>query len=197
MAKITQADVHAAAADLDAQGIKPTTTKVREKLGRGSFSTIQEYLSSYDLQLDDNEQPETPEELAELLPVIWSKAWSIASAIQQETIDALEQRLKEADIEIKTLKAFVDQLETANDELTIIRTQEAKELDLLTTAYQSQKLDNMYLKGRLAAYEDKELEHAKMFPDPDKPQAEQLQTIAKKNKKPKVVKEEQQDLEQL
>jgi chromosome segregation ATPase len=108
MAKLTEAEVHAAAADLDAQGIKPTVTKVREKLGKGSFSTVATMLTSYEGTTKEGSDSETPNELEALLPIIWAKCEAIARERFKEEQEAIEKRVKDLEEENEALKRIVD-----------------------------------------------------------------------------------------
>lgn len=111
MARITEKDVHHAAAELDAQGIKPTTSKIREKLGRGSFSTIQIHLATYEVELVVGDTPKTPEELHELLPIIWEKCFNIAGNIFNKEREKLTAIIKEKESEIETFINIIEELD--------------------------------------------------------------------------------------
>ena len=117
MARITEKDVHQAAAELDAQGIKPTTSKIREKLGAGSFSTIGKFLESYEAPENLDETPETPPELAAILPSIWAKAWEIATAKFEGERMAYESQLKALADELVTVEKIVEKQDEQIEEM--------------------------------------------------------------------------------
>lgn len=117
MARITEAEVHAAAAALDAQGIKPTTSKIREKLGSGSFSTIKTYLDSWEAQETTEEAQDVPEELESLLPAIWAKCWDIANAKFETERNRYQAQIWNMEEEIKTLEKIIEKQENEKEEL--------------------------------------------------------------------------------
>lgn len=149
MAKLTEAEVHAAAADLDAQGIKPTVTKVREKLGKGSFSTVATMLTSYEGTTKESSDSETPEELEPLLPIIWAKCEAIARERFKEEQEATEKKLRELEEENQVLKRIIE-----NQEETIEKNEnEIDGLRSLTKKAESErdalKEKNAFFKGML------------------------------------------------
>lgn len=148
MARITEQEVHAAAAALDAQGVKPTATKVREKLGSGSFSTILTYLETYaGTARSAEEVPEAPEELAELLPIIWAKAWDIASKMFEAERIKYDDKINVLEVEATVLKMIIEE-----QDKEIEKNQEGAYLDdetiqRLDKENEQLKEKNAYLKG--------------------------------------------------
>jgi TolA-binding protein len=149
MAKLTEAEVHAAAAALDAQGVKPTTAKVREKLGRGSFSTIQEMMSTYEGTTKDNtDDSETPEELESLLPIIWTKCEAIARERFEAEKAELERRIKELNEENEVLKKIINQNENTIESIEAQRDSARRKVDVLESQAEALKEKVAYYRGK-------------------------------------------------
>jgi len=104
--KLTEEDVHAACAELAAQGERPRSVALYDKLGRGSMSTITKYLNTWNASeeaqaLKPDALPmvvKLPDELSkdgeDLLKRMWNTAKGIADAeleIQREALKQAEQ----------------------------------------------------------------------------------------------------------
>ncbi|MGZ8212920.1 MAG: DNA-binding protein [Methylosarcina sp.] len=103
---LTEEEVHAVCAEIAAQGERPRSVAIYEKLGRGSMSTITKYLNTWNASdeaqaLKAEALPmvvKLPEELsrdgADLLKRMWHTAKGIADAeleIQREALKQAEQ----------------------------------------------------------------------------------------------------------
>jgi len=104
--KLTEEDVHAACAEIAAQGERPRSVALYDKLGRGSMSTITKYLNTWNASeeaqaLKPDALPmvvKLPDELSkdgeDLLKRMWNTAKGIADAeleIQREALKQAEQ----------------------------------------------------------------------------------------------------------
>jgi DNA repair exonuclease SbcCD ATPase subunit len=120
--QITFADVANAAEQLKSLGRPIGPTKIREHLGRGSFTTVQKYLTEWETleaqrkaEADIEKKAGPPEELAAELQKMMASYWPHAVARAKEQmrpdLEALEaqvldqtSRLKEATLEIGNLE---------------------------------------------------------------------------------------------
>jgi preprotein translocase subunit SecA len=151
MARITEKEVHQAAAELDAQGVKPTTSKIREKLGSGSFSTIQTFLLSYEGTGSNTETPDTPEELAAILPAIWAKAWEIAQDKFEAERTRFDAQCKAYDDEITTLRKIIEDQDNDLEQLTVKSETQSKKFEAIAQKCESLIEEKSFLKGQLEA----------------------------------------------
>ena len=123
---LTTEGIHAAADKLQANGITPTQTKVREALGGGSFSTIGEALKTWKQEQQENEQlkrTEMPDNLRDegvvFIAKLWQEANQIANANLSTEREALTIAQTEIQIEINNVNEAIvaleaEQLETLN-----------------------------------------------------------------------------------
>lgn len=156
MARITEAEVHAAAAALDAQGIKPTASKVREKLGSGSFSTILTYLNSYGgTEKSDNETPEPPESLDEIFLAVWNKTWDTANHMFDGERAKYEAKIKALTEENETLQAIIENQDKEIEKKTEDEKTADEYIKSLEATREKLKEQNAYLKGKLDGKQDK------------------------------------------
>jgi hypothetical protein len=95
-ARISQADVFAAADGLLVMGARPTIDRVRMKLGRGSPNTINDHLDAWWAKLGarlrdlpGQEFPQLPERVAHSLQQLWNEA--LAGAHQALQAGLLER----------------------------------------------------------------------------------------------------------
>ena len=96
MAGLTTEQVHAAADELDALGVRPTLAAVRKKLGRGSFSTISDAMSSWRASaaagLPAPLAP-VPEAVSERMGTFAAAVWAAAVAAADEQVAAQREDL--------------------------------------------------------------------------------------------------------
>lgn len=149
--RLTEEDVHAACAEIVAQGERPTTLLLYDKLGRGSMTTISKYLSSW--HATDEAQTskadslpavvKLPAELAKEGEDLLKKMWNVAKGIADEDLDVQREALKQAEQanQTKVEEAFkfseaqsmkIDRLE---DELETLKAQLAAEQDRLSQVF--------------------------------------------------------------
>ncbi len=103
--RLTEEDVHAACADLAAQGEKPTALTLLEKLGRGSLTTITKYLLSWNAS--DEAQAikadtlpaivKLPQELTKEGEDLLKRMWNVAKGLADEDLDIQREALKQAE----------------------------------------------------------------------------------------------------
>lgn len=136
--RLTEDDVHAACAEIVAQGERPTTLLLYDKLGRGSMTTISKYLSSW--QATDEAQTikadalpavvKLPAELEREGEGLLKKMWHVAKGIADEELDVQREALKQAEQanQTKVEEAFkfseaqslkIDRLEDALEALKV------------------------------------------------------------------------------
>lgn len=100
--RITEAEVHAACSKLDAQGVKPSGSKVREILGSGSLTTITNHIRTWEASGAETEPlAEMPETILEAAKPSIAAIWAICERDAEERIQAMKHK---ADAEIKELR---------------------------------------------------------------------------------------------
>jgi chromosome segregation ATPase len=141
--RLTEEEVHAACASIAAQGERPTSLNLLDKLGRGSLTTIGKYLTSW------NASDEAKDLGAETLPAIVKlpseltkdgeelikKIWNIAKGIADEELDIQRDALKQAELAtharleeaFKFSEAQSMKIDRLEDDLSGIETELAEE----------------------------------------------------------------------
>ena len=122
---LTTQDIHAAADQLQEQGIKPTLAEVRKALGGGSFTTISDAMQSWKREQQEEQelqQVDLPSGITERLNTLGADMW-------QTAIDIASNRLsKEREaLEVVKVKA---QAET-DEAQEAVKTLEGEQADLL------------------------------------------------------------------
>jgi chromosome segregation ATPase len=107
-ARISQADVFAAADALLVMGARPTIDRVRMKLGRGSPNTINDHLDAWWAKLGarlrdlpGQEFPQLPERVAHTLQQLWNEALAGAHETLQTALLEREQSLHQREIALQ------------------------------------------------------------------------------------------------
>jgi len=103
--RLTEAEVHAACAEIAAQGERPTALTLLDRLGRGSLTTITKYLNTWNAT--DEAQAikaealpavvKLPQELSKDGEDLLKKMWNIAKGIADEELDIQREALKQAE----------------------------------------------------------------------------------------------------
>lgn len=104
--RLTEAEVHAACADIAAQGERPTALILLDRLGRGSLTTITKYLNSWNAS--DEAQSikvdtlptvvKLPQELTKEGDDLLKRMWNVAKGIADEELDIQREALKQAEL---------------------------------------------------------------------------------------------------
>jgi len=114
--RLTEEEVHVACAEIAAQGERPTSLNLLEKIGRGSLTTITKYLNSWNIS-DDAQAIEAeslpavvqlPPELSKEGEDLLKKMWNVAKNITDNELDIQREALKQAEIanQLKVEEAF-------------------------------------------------------------------------------------------
>ncbi|NOR70647.1 MAG: plasmid replication region DNA-binding protein [Methylomarinum sp.] len=104
--RLTEEEVHVACAEIAAQGERPTSLNLLEKIGRGSLTTITKYLNSWnatdDAQAIDAESlpavVNLPSELLKEGDDLLKKMWNVAKNITDNELDIQREALKQAEV---------------------------------------------------------------------------------------------------
>ncbi len=104
--RLTEEEVHQACAEIAAQGERPTSLNLLDKLGRGSLTTITKYLNSWnetdDAQAIDAESlpavVQLPSELSKEGEDLLKKMWSVAKTLTDNDLEIQREALKQAEI---------------------------------------------------------------------------------------------------
>lgn len=122
---LTIQDIHAAADQLQEQGVKPTLAEVRKALGGGSFTTISDAMQSWKREQQEEQelqQVDLPSGITERLHTLGADMW-------QTAIDMANDRLsKEREaLEVVKIKAQAEMDEAQE----AVKTLEGEQADLL------------------------------------------------------------------
>ena len=122
---LTTQDIHAAADQLQEQGVKPTLAEVRKALGGGSFTTISDAMQSWKRE----QQEEQELQMVDLPSGITERLHTLGADMWQTAIDLANDRLsKEREaLEVVKVKA---QAET-DEAQEAVKTLEGEQADLL------------------------------------------------------------------
>ena len=138
---ITREQILETASRLQAQGIKPTQTNVRESLGGGSFTTISEVLREWRQEQDQTAQLQQiviPHDITDRTNILIAQIWETAQALANDRLikerEALEHKEALINAEIDEANKVIETLENEQAELTA-------QLDTLTN-------DNSLLNGK-------------------------------------------------
>jgi len=114
--RLTEEEVHAACAELAAQGERPTALILLDRLGRGSLTTITKYLNSWNVSdeakvLGAESLPtvvELPLELTRDSEGLIKKIWAVAKGLADAELEIQREALKQAEQanQLKVEEAF-------------------------------------------------------------------------------------------
>ena len=159
---ITREQILETANQLQAQGIKPTQTNVRESLGGGSFTTISEVLREWRQEQDQTAQLQQiviPHDITDKTNLLIAQLWETAQNLANDRLVAEREALshKEALInaEIDESNKIIETLENEQSELTAQLDTLNNDNSLLNT--KNNELENLTnsLKTQLQAEKDR------------------------------------------
>ncbi|AJE54195.1 DNA-binding protein [Paenibacillus polymyxa] len=130
MGPITKEQVFEAAEALAAAGKSTKVVNVREKLGRGSYSTITEYMREWRQARKAPATPkkeELPQSVLDLAGGLWTAVMGIATESLEGERQVLEQQREEMEEEQREAIAFADNLLVEGEQLK----EKLKELETL------------------------------------------------------------------
>lgn len=152
---ITREQILETASSLQAQGIKPTQTNVRESLGGGSFTTISEVLREWRQEQDTTAQLQAvviPADITDRTQVLIAQVWETAQSLANDRLikerEALEHKEALINAEIDESNKIIETLENEQAELTAqldtlnndnsLLTHKNNELENLTNSLETQ-----------------------------------------------------------
>ncbi|TBW93065.1 DNA-binding protein [Xanthomonas citri] len=146
---ITKDQIWKIADQLDADGVKPTLSAVRKKLGSGSYTTIQDAMNEWKQRKLQKTQPVVeplPPDVVEAVGVLAAEIWTVARTAAERALAGDRERLAE---EFTALQEQVrESLEVAdqlNEEAELLRQKVAEgdaakvERDQITAEHQAFK----------------------------------------------------------
>jgi len=114
--RLTEEEVHTACSEISAQGERPTSLTLLDKIGRGSLTTITKYLNTWHTSdeaqaLNIDSLPvvaQLPDELSKDGEDLIKKVWNVAKGIADKELDIQREALKQAETanQIKVEEAF-------------------------------------------------------------------------------------------
>jgi hypothetical protein len=112
--RVTEAEVHEAMREIDAEGKKVTAPEIRSRLGRGSFTTITKYMQSYDAEPDDgpDDYPDPP---IAAVNVLWRAAYGEAWKLYDIALKQARDRIAELNDTERQLTKALDDMSTMLD----------------------------------------------------------------------------------
>jgi len=152
-----------AADALDAEGIKPTLSAVRKRIGSGSFTTIQEAMSEWKLRRQQAAIPAVepaPPELAERTATLAAEVWTLARAAADRTLAGERQQMEADQAELRSQAFEAVELADALTEESDQRKRELAELREVRAAHERTTSELTELKRRTAEEIHRAAEHA-------------------------------------
>lgn len=139
MAILTKEEIFVAADELVNEGVeKPRVLDVRNKLGRGSMSTITDAMKEWRQQskpVEPVEQEVTPKPIVDRLTALGTELWSQARAAAEEGLEkereALESYRAEMDDQQQETAEYADALNEANEALKERNAEQLHHLEVL------------------------------------------------------------------
>jgi len=114
--RLTEEEVHTACSEISAQGERPTSLTLLDKIGRGSLTTITKYLNTWHISdeaqaLNIDSLPvmvQLPEELSKDGEDLIKRVWNVAKGIADKELDVQRETLKQAESinQLKVEEAF-------------------------------------------------------------------------------------------
>jgi len=188
--RLTEEEVHTACSEISAQGERPTSLTLLDKIGRGSLTTITKHLNTWHTSdeaksLNIDSLPiiaQLPEELSKDGEDLVKKVWNVAKGIADKELDVQREALKQAESinQLKVEEAFkfseaqAMKIERLEDDFILIKDQ----LDEKHKEYQ-QTADNLNASEKTnvgLSKDNEQLQH-----EIDNLQ-QQLNTVAQQNK---------------
>jgi len=121
---LTRDAIWQAADALDAEGLKPTLSAVRKRLGSGSFTTIQEAITEWKARRQQAAVPThepPPTEVAERTAILAGEVWTMARSAADRALTGERQQMENEQAELREQTAeavtLADALTDENDKL--------------------------------------------------------------------------------
>jgi len=102
---LTVEEIWQAADALDAEGTRPTLAAVRKKLGRGSFTTIQDAMTQWKQREQESRTASDrppPAEVGERAHALAAELWVVALSTADRTLAGERERMAEQDAMLRT-----------------------------------------------------------------------------------------------
>src|SRR5262249_45722230 len=101
--------------ELEGQGVEPTVTAVRERLGTGSYSTIGAVLADWRQSRAKGARPavpEAPDAVRNLFGQLWAEAWNAAMRVHEPERQAFARERQEYERGKSEMLSEIARLET-------------------------------------------------------------------------------------
>jgi hypothetical protein len=162
---ISEEHVTLAAEALLREGLEPTVANVRERIGSGSYSTINAHLGKWrqaNAQRQPAHLPDMPPSVMTAFRQIWALAWENTQAVVATEREALETMRKQLLQEKKELEEEIQRLETEHERLDGECTATKQALEAERSARESAekqtvelRIENATLKERVTAADER------------------------------------------
>lgn len=153
---VTKEAIFQAAQELDDEGRSVTVTTVREKLGKGSYTTITDALKEWHIKQEQQQAvdvPETPEVLLRLTDRMWGEAWKVAHKAIEGEREALAKARIQLDEERKEMSAEIGRLEQELNTTQKELASEQSKQEAANTELSECKVISARLEGRIQELE--------------------------------------------
>ena len=151
---VTEDLVVQAAQALTDESVEPTTKKVQERIGGGSFSTVQRYLEPWRHKQEQLSMIDLPSEIKDEATRFAVTAWELASRLASAEVLAIK---KQAASDQAATRTELQDAYTEIARLEAVATEQAAELDTRESARQQTEIELSQLRvelGRLRTVED-------------------------------------------
>lgn len=148
---VSKEAIFKAAQELDDEGTPVTVTTVRDKLGKGSYTTITDVLKEWRTAQEQSQAadiPETPEVLVRFTDRIWAEAWKISHKETEGEREALTQARAQLDEERKEMSGEIGRLEQELNTAQSVLTSEQTERKATSKKLSRCKVEMARMEGR-------------------------------------------------
>lgn len=193
--RLTEEEVHAAAKELQESGVKVSSIEVYKHLGRGSLTTITNFLRSWNQEEKVTTLPSVimlPETLKKSAEQLIIKVWSESQALAEQEINSQREALRQAEAvtseKIAEAEAFSEeqakQIEALEAKIEILKKEKANDHEFFLKEEKRMHADIAHAKKSEGILEQRIFETEKQLKKANTELAEQQQlneAITKEN----------------
>jgi colicin import membrane protein len=149
---ITEDAVFKAVDRLNSEGVAITVQTVRERLGSGSFSTINKHLATWREKKKNTQAdliPDMPREVLSAIDQVWAVAWKTTQEHMEAERKAFDSARREMENERKEMTEEIQRLEQELSESNTLRESLSEKLTASEKQVSDMQLENVRLEERV------------------------------------------------